>query len=195
MRTVHEIQDSLRSGAAVVLELSDEEIDSLTARDIELLQAEFGSRVLMTLPPRERAFMTWLKTEDAGVYADLWEDDEELLVSLSFLPTLRADGPGFAICELASHDNYYFTSKHVKPTGLEAMPGILARAEQGEELAVGEVLMFEILRAPIDLWHFCYRYGVPLNTARAAVRELAAHDWIVHLRKREELMPYLEDTE
>lgn len=195
MRTVQEIQETLRGGGSVILDLSDEEIDSLTAGDIELLQAEFGSHVLMKLPPRERAFMVWLKGEDPGVFEDLWEDDEDMLVSLSFLPALRAGGPGFAICELAFHDNYFFTRKHLKPTGLEAMPGILARAERGEELAVGEVLMFEILRAPIDLWHFCYRYGVPLNTARAAVGELSAHDWIVHLRRSEELAPYLEDVE
>lgn len=193
MRTMTEIQEALRSRSIVTLDLSDEEIDSLTAGDIELLQEEFGASVLMKLPPRERAFMDWLKSEDPDIHEDLWEDDEELLVSLTFLPALQAGGKGFPICELAFHDNYYFTGKHVKPTGIEAMPRILARAERGEELSVGEVLMIEILRAPLDLWHFCYRYGVPLNKGRVAVRELAAHDWIVHLRRSEDLVPYLED--
>ena len=73
------------------------------------------------------------------------------------------------------------------------MPGILERAEKGAELSIGEVLMFEILKAPIDLWHFCHRYGVPITRGREVVRELVSHEWIVHLRRAEELVPYLED--
>jgi hypothetical protein len=193
MRTFTQIQETLRSGTAPILDLTDEEIDALSDAEIELLQVEFGAHVLMKLPPRERAFMDWLKTEDSSVHEDLWDDDEELLVSLSFLPSLKAGGPGFLICELAFHENYFFTGRHVKPTALDAMPAILARAEQGKELSVGEVLMVEILRSPIDIWHFCYRYGVPITRGREAVRELAAHDWLVHLTRSEDLVPYLED--
>ena len=126
MRTIAQIQEALRAGTAPILDLTDEEIDALSDAEVEELQVEFGAHVLMKLPPRERAFMAWLKTEDPSVHEDLWEDDEELLVSLSFLGDLRKGGPGFAICELAFHDNYYFTQRHVKPTGLEAMPGIFA---------------------------------------------------------------------
>ncbi len=193
MRTLAQIQEVLRTDEPVILDLSDVEIDSLTERDIELLQAEFGSRVLMRLPPREREFMAWLKQEDPDIYEDLWEDDEDLLVSLSYLSSLQKGGPGFAICELAFHDNYYFTQRHFKQHGLEAVPGILAKAEKGGELSIGEVLMFEILRNPIDLWHFCHRYGVPLAKGRAVVRELVVHEWLVHLTRSEDLASYLED--
>jgi hypothetical protein len=193
MRTLAQIQESLRTAASSFLDLTDVEIDSLSARDIELLQGEFGSRVLMKLPPRELEFMAWLKREDPDIYEDLWEDDDDLLVSLSFLPSFQKGGPGFAICELAFHDNYYFTPKHIKPTGLDAVAGILARAEKGEELSIGEVLMFEIVRAPIDLWHFCHRYGIPLGKGRTIVRELVVHQWLVHLKRSEELASYLEE--
>lgn len=193
MRTLTQIQDTLRAGTAPILDLTDEEIDALSDADVEALQVEFGAHVLMKLPPRERAFMDWLKTEDPSVHEDLWEEEEEMLVSLSFLGDLRKGGPGFAICELVFDDNYYFTQRHVKPTGLGAMPGIFDRAERGEELSPGEVLMFEILKAPIDLWHFCYRYGVPLKRGREIVRELVTHEWLVHLTRAEDLIPYLED--
>ncbi len=192
MRTMAQIQDSLRTASSNILDLTDVEIDSLSARDIELLQEEFGTRVLMKLPPREQAFMAWLKQEDPGIYEDLWEDDDDLLVSLSFLPSFQQGGSGFAICELAFHDNYYFTRKHIKPTGLEAVADILARAERGEELSIGEVLMFEIIRTPIDIWHFCHRYGIPLDKGRTVVRELVLYEWIVHLKRSEDLAAYLE---
>jgi hypothetical protein len=193
MRSITQIQEELRSGEGNILDLTDEEVDGLTDGDVEALQAEFGAHVLMKLPPRERAFMAWLKQEDPGIYEDLWEDDEELLVSLSFLGDFRKGGPGFTICELAFHDNYFFTRKHIKPTGLEEVPAILDRAQKGRELNIGEVFMFELLQAPIDLWHFCHRYGVPVQRGREVIRELVAHEWIVHLKRSEELAPYLEE--
>ena len=95
MKTLAQIQEALRTKESVILDLSDVEIDSLTARDIELLQAEFGSRTLMKLPPREKEFMFWLKKEDPDIYDDLWEDDEEMLVSLSYLPALQKGGSSY----------------------------------------------------------------------------------------------------
>ncbi|MFZ1730510.1 MAG: hypothetical protein WBQ23_15470 [Bacteroidota bacterium] len=193
MRTLPQIQECLRTDQPVVLELTDVELDSLSARDIELLQEEFGSHVLMRLPPREKAFMEWLKLEDPGIYEDIWGDDEDLLVSLSYLTAMQNGGPGFGICELAYHDNFFFTKRHIKPTGIAAMAGILARAQKGAELSIGEVLMYEIVRGHIDLWHFCYRHGVPLKRGRQVVRELDMNQWLVHLTRSEDLATYLED--
>lgn len=192
MRTAFEIAEQLRGPETGVLELTDEEIDGLSDRDIELLQAEFGATVLMKLPPREQTFMQWLREEDAGVYEDLWEDDTALLVSLSFLTDFRHGGPGFQICELEEHDNYFFTPRHVKKEGAAALRDILARAQKGEELAVEEALMFEIVRGPLDIWHFCHRFSVPVARGKAAVRALVAHDWLVHLPLREDLVPYID---
>ena len=193
MTTLETIRTRLHEHPENILELSDEEIDALSDRDIELLQAEFGSTALMRIPPREHRFMQWLRESDPGVYDDLWSADADLLVSLSFLQDFREGGPGFQICELEEHANYYFVPRHIKKEGTEALRNILLKAERGEELAVEEVLMFEIVRAPIDIWHFCYRYGVPVLRGKEAARQLAGHDWLVHLPQREDLVKYIEE--
>jgi len=193
MRSAQDIMAALRAPSANVLELTDEEIDGFSDRDIELLQAEFGATVLMKLPPREQRFMQWLREEDPGVYADLWDDDAALLVSLSFLQDFRAGGRGFQICELEEHDNYFFTPRHVKQEGAAALKDILARAQAGKDLAVEEALMFEIVRAPLDIWHFCHRFSIPAARGKEAVRALVAHDWLVHLPRREDLLQYIDE--
>jgi len=193
MKTFERIRKQLQERPAGVLDLSDAEIDRLGPGDIAVLQAEYGATALVRLPPRERRFMEWLKTEDPGVYEDLWGEDDDLRVSLSFLAELQSGGAGFVICELEGHSNYYFVPRHIKREGSEALQGILAKVEQGRELAIEEVLMYEIVRAPIDIWHFCYRYGVPLFRGKEAVRKLAAHDWLVHLPRREDLVAYIEE--
>ncbi|MBN1447178.1 MAG: hypothetical protein JXA28_04550 [Bacteroidetes bacterium] len=193
MKAFDTIRKQLREHPDEVLDLNDTQVDALSARDIEILQAEYGGSVLMHLPPRERRFMEWLKTEDPGVYEDLWGDDSNLLISLSFLQDLQEGGPGFRICELEGHSNYYFVPRHIRQEGSEALGAILAKAERGEELAVEEVLMYEIVRAPIDIWHFCYRYGVSVLRGKEAVRQLSAHNWLVHLPLREDLVPYIDE--
>ncbi|MCB2205328.1 hypothetical protein KQI65_11305 [bacterium] len=193
MRSATEIQEELREQQGGVLTLSDEEINAMSTKDMQALQTEFGATVLMTLPPQERNFMQWLKEADPGVYDDLWEGDEQLLVSLSFLQDFRNGGPGFLICELEEHDNYFFTAKHIKKEGSAALEDILQKAGQGKDLAVEEALMFEIVRTPTDIWHFCHRFDIPVKRGKSAVRALVAHDWIVHLPKREDLLPYIEE--
>ncbi len=176
-----------------VLELSDNEIDGLSDDDIEYLQEIYGGTTFLRLPPRERAIFDGLKTVETEVWTDLWGDDEQQLVSFAFLKNLRKTGNGFAVCELACCVNYYFTPKHVKPEAFDAVQEILRKADRGEQLATGEVLMYEIMRGPIDIWHFCYRYGVPLEAGKMAVEELDAHQWLVHLTERVDLLRYLEE--
>lgn len=175
------------------LTLNDQEVDALSAETIARIQEEFAASILLELPPRERAFMDWLRSEDAQVYNDLWSDDEDLLVSLLHLPALQRAGEGFPICELESAPNYYFTKRHILKDGVDAMPAILDRAERGEQLSVGEGLMFEVLKRPLDLWHFCYRYGVPVDMGKRVVADLVARGWLVHLVQREDLAKYLDD--
>lgn len=193
MSTLEHIRARLHDHPKNILELTDAEVDALGSRDIELLQAEYGSTVLMRIPPREHAFMLWLRDADPGVYDDLWSDDADLLVSLSFLKDFQKGGPGFQICELEEHANYFFVPRHIKQEGADALKDILAKAERGDDLSVEEVFMFEIVRAPIDIWHFCYRYEVPVLRGKEAVRQLVAHDWLVHLPQREDLVSYIED--
>ena len=173
------------------LELTDEEIDALDLTHIQTLLEEFGARTLLRLPPRERAFMEWLRSEDPEVYADLWSDDD-LHVSMYFLPALKNHERGYVICELETCDNYFFVNLHIKQEAKASLPGILERARKGMQLSTGEVLLFEILKDPIDIWHFCYKYGVPVAKAKATVAELVRHDWLVHLTSREDLAKYIE---
>lgn len=193
MRSLQEIQEMLRTATDPVLSLSDEEIDALSDDEMDLLREEFGSIVLMKLPPREQAFMAWLKKEEPAIYDDLWEEDDEMLVSMSFLPDMREGGAGFVICELEGSRNYFFSQRHIKPAGMQALPGIINKIEKAEEVAIGEVLMFEVLRGPMDLWHFCYRYGVDLQRGREVVAALVSHQWLVHLPESEDLISYLDD--
>jgi len=195
MRTAQQIIAALREDSPAILELSDEEIDALTEEDISAIQMEFGASVLMTLPPREQAFTQWLRENDPGVYDDLWADDETLLVSLSFLPDFRSGGRGFLICELREHDNYFFTPKHIKPEGAAALKGILQKAENKVEMAVEEALMFEVVRGPLDIWHFCHRFEVPVARGKAAAKALASHNWLVHLPSGEDLVKYIIEEE
>lgn len=192
MSTFKDILHTLRENPSHILELTDEQINGLSGKDIAALQAEFGASTLMRLPPREHAFMEWLKDEDPGIYDDLWNDDEALLVSLSFLTDFKSGG-GFMICELEEHQNYFFTPKHIKKEGAEALQDIFAKAENNKELSVEEVLMFEIVRGPVDIWHFCHRFGVSVARGKQAVHALAQHNWLVHLTKRDDLISYIED--
>jgi hypothetical protein len=192
MISIDELRARILSLDGAALEMTDDEVDGLDMAALPELLQEFGAHVLLRLPPREAGFMQWLRREDPGVYDDLWGEGE-LLVSLYYLSALREQMRGFAICELERRDNYYFTHRHVKPEALKALPAVLHRARQGEELSIGEVLMFEILQGPIDIWHFCYRYAVPLSRAKAVVAELVSHNWLAHVTDREDLAKYIDD--
>jgi hypothetical protein len=193
MSIATDIFKALRADPTQILELTDEQVDGLTETDMHNMQVEFGATVLMRLPPRERAFMEWLEEADPGVYDDLWGEDELFLVSLSFLPNFRKDGHGFLICELEEHHNYFFTPKHIRREGTEALQDIFRKLEKKEELSIEEVLMFEVVRIPVDIWHFCYQFGIPVNRGKKAAQQLAAHGWLVHLTKSEDLTKYIEE--
>jgi hypothetical protein len=185
------LEARIAAAAGAPLEATDEEIDALSDDDVAYLVDRHGSGVLLRLPPRERTFFDWVKREDEAVWTDLWESDENLLVALAFLGDLRASGPGFLICELEGPPNYFFTPRHIKPEGLAAMPGILARAERGGELSTAEGLMFAILAGPVDIWHFCYKYNVPLRAGKDVVDALEQHGWLAHVTSREDSIRYV----
>jgi len=194
MTRFEEIVQRARHVGENALEMTSDEIDALSMEEIDQLCAEFGAYVLLRLPGYEREFFEWLREADPEVFHDLWADDDQLLVSLPFLRIFHGSGP-FPICELEQCDNYFFTTRHIKPNGAAALSGILERAARQLELSVSEALMFEILKAPIDIWHFCYRYDVPIELGKTAVREMTAHDWIVHLTDREDLVKYIDQDD
>jgi hypothetical protein len=186
--------DSLRSRIVKdgFLELTDAECTLLGDEDIRELNQEYGAHVLMRLPPRERTFFEWLHQSDPAVWEDLWADDQDLLVSMSHLHQLQSVDGGFLICELESQRNYFFVPKLIKHRGIEALEQVFRKIDQGKELAVGEVLLYEIVRKPIDIWHFCYKYSISIGTGKRAIAELVEQDCLTHLTQREDLAPYLE---
>jgi hypothetical protein len=181
------------SASPLALELTDDEVDALSAGEIRALQEQYQASVLLRVPPRERRFFDWLKAEDPPVWLDLWSDDEEMLVTLAFLQDFQQGGIGFAICELETVPNYYFTPKHVKPNGFKAVDAVIRMVEQQKEISIPEALLFEIVARPIDIWHFCYKHGVAVAKGKQAVAQLASLDWIVHLPERDDLARYIGD--
>jgi len=189
---IDQIEQRITQAPGAYLILNDSEIDSLTPDEIASLQQQYGDSVLLQLPPRERAFFEWLRTADPGVWTDLWGEDENLLVALSYIPALQKGSTGFPICELVDNPNYFFTSKHLTPAGIEESEKILDNALSGGELSICEALLFEILLSPIDIWHFCYKYNVPLKRGKETVHHLYSLNILVHLTERDDLMRYIE---
>ncbi len=175
------------------LRLTDDEIDALRPEDMDELIQEFGSTVLVELPPREQEFLNWLRLHDPAVIEELWPEGEPRVVSLAHLPRFRRSDRGFPICDLEHSPNYFFTSRHVKPEGLRHMGAIFHKIERNQPLSLAEALLFEMMAAPMDLWHFCRKYEVPLDRARAKIAELVSLDVLVHLPDRSDLERYLED--
>lgn len=189
---IEQIEQQIATAPGSFLALDDAELDSLTQEEIVSLQQQYGSSVLLQLPPRERVFFDWLRAADPDVWTDLWGDDENLLVALSYIPDLQKGGAGFPICELVDNPNYYFTAKHLTPTGIEESQKILEKAQSGKELSIGEALLFEIMLAPTDIWRFCYKYNVPLKRGKETVHHLYSLNILVHLTEREDLIRYIE---
>ena len=175
-----------------IAEIDEAHIRALSAEEVQALIERYGTTTLLRLPESEQRFFHWLKEHDRAVYDDLWGEDEDLVVTFAHLDALRKGDHGIVICDLESEANYFFTFKHLKPHGLKTANFVLAMAESNKELSIGEALLFEIMVGPIDIWHFAYKYNVPLERAKKAVDLLCEHEILVHLTDRESLVRYLE---
>lgn len=191
--TLMELRRRIAGLNGAPLPLSDEDIDGLRPEEFDVLIQDHGSWVLCELPPREVAFNDWLRLADPEVFEEVWPPGEDQLVSLAQIPRFRKQEHGLLICELERSPNWFFTARHVKPEGLRRMQEIFARAEKGRPLSIAETLLLEIMSSPLDLWHFCYKYGLALDRAKAKVLELVQLDMLVHLPDREDADRYLED--
>jgi hypothetical protein len=185
--------DRIRSIGDGPVHLDQSEIDALNDADCACLIRQFGTHTLVRLPGREREFFAWVRMHDPEVWAELWYGDEDQLVSLAFLPFLRTGNNGFPICDLATHENYFFTQRHLRPEAVDTLDKIIERIENGQDISIDDTLLFEVLRGSIDLWHFCYKHKIPLDAAKAAVGRLSAEGLLVHLTSAEDLVPYLTD--
>ncbi len=190
---IQSLEERLAICSDNVLRITDAEIASLSPSEIPQLQNYFVSKSLMYLPEKETAFFEWLKVEDRAVWNDLWNgENDPYIVSWNFLDHLTSESNGFPICDLENVDNYYFTERHIKiPDGINALQDIIQKITNHTNLTIGEALLYEAYCSPIDLWHFCYRYTLPLKAAKKAVEELDHAALLVHLTKHEDLIDYI----
>ncbi len=174
------------------IQFSDEDLEALDAKKVKKIVDHFHGRALVKLPPAEIKFFEWLKKNDNSVWNDVWGDNDNLyLVSVDLLAQFLKEKNGFPICDLEG-TNYYFSVKHIKPKGLEEMHNILEKTEQKKQLDIDELILFELHLAPFDIWHFVYRYDLPLDDVKNLISDMEYKGWIVHLPNSEDLMRYIE---
>lgn len=177
-----------------IIDLPNDVFLSLSKEQAEFISNKFKHNTLMKLPESEILFFEWVKQVDNSVWADLWDnqDEEPYLVSLSFLPQLTDKYLGFPICDLLENDNYYFTSDHFADReAVLLVDTIKTRFMAKEKLTPAQCLMMEISIAPIDIWHFAYKYKLSIQTAKDAVESLVEDKVLIHLTQADELADFV----
>ena len=153
----------------------------------------FHGYTLMRLPEAERVFFEWLKKHDAGVWDDIWgEEDDLYLASIDLLGKFTGEADGFPICDLLETPNYWFSKDHIKPKGMEALQKIVTLAETGAELNMEQQFLLQISGQNMDIWHFCFMFDIPVSEMKTAIEEMVYKGWIVHLPDREDLVKYID---
>jgi len=175
------------------IEFSSDEYAGLSTGDIDKIIFAFRGFGLMKIPASEIEFFEWLKQNDHLVWEDLWAgSDEPYIISVDFMHHFTKDANGFPICDLEKIENYWFSEQHLKPKSTEIFDVIDQKLKNQGKLTIEELLLVEISRYPIDIWHFCYKYKIPLNIARQKIEVLKTQDYLVHLTNREDLVKYIE---
>ncbi|MCB9059071.1 MAG: hypothetical protein H6627_10940 [Calditrichae bacterium] len=175
------------------IQFSDQEIAKMQLSESNNIVEHFHGHALMKLPPAEIRFFDWLKKNDNAVWQDIWGDDENLYrVSIDLLPQFLKENNGFPICDLQETPNYYFTQKHIKPEGMAQMESIILKTQNNTKLDIDELVLFELHIAPFDIWHFAYRYDLPLADCKELISEMVYKGWIVHLPDSEDLLRYID---
>jgi hypothetical protein len=168
----------------------------LDERLAALVAERFAHRLLIQLPIKEIIFFEWLKENDNPVWADLWGDNIELpyAVGVSFLPVLiDINGRGFPICDLQRNDNYYFTIDHAVDEESKLMlESSRERLLAKKSLTTAQLLTVEISLAPIDIWHFAYKYQKSVAEVKNAVQSLEDDKVLVHLKEAEHLAGFVK---
>lgn len=184
-------EDQLKADGYI--QFSNPDLQSMSTSDAQKIEEHFHGRAMMALPVDEIEFFEWLKQNDPPVWDDLWKNEEEpYRVSLAFLHHFIEDGNGFPICDLINVDNYWFHSRHIKPKALEKMDEINQKLDGKGTLSFEEGILIEISRGSLDLWHFCYRYQLPVSVAKRKIEAMHREDLLVHLKDREDLVKYLD---
>ena len=178
-------------------EMSDQEIDALTAEQAAELVVQYGSSILIPLPKREQKFFDWLREHDPSVWNDLWGAEEEGMyhVSLSHLMNFLPKQRGFPICDLVENDNYYFTSDEITPEdGKVYVESALDVIAESKKLSMDQAFIVEVWRGPIDQWRFAYMYNLPLPEVKKMVHWLITEGMLNAPRQRPQNEPPIESA-
>jgi hypothetical protein len=177
------------------VDISDEEITSLSREQAEDLMAHFGSHVLITLPSREREFFEWVRQFDPEIWDDLWGGDEEpYLVSIGFLADLLPNKRGFLICDLVEHENYDFSAANISEEGKMFFDASLEIVRNNGKLTLAQAFIVEVWRAPIDQWRFAYMYNIALESVKELVQWMLSEELLLRTMSKEEEMD-MSDSE
>ena len=175
------------------IQFSNEEIENMQDKNMVDIVRHFHGRTMMKLPQSEIDFFEWLKKNDNVVWNDLWQDEEDIYqVSIDLLPQFSSNRNGFPICDLEDGLNYYFTVKHIKQDGLAQMQSIIDKLEKKVKLKIDELILYELHLAPFDIWHFSFRYNLPLDKVKQLISDMEYKGWLVHLANSEDLLRYIE---
>ncbi len=176
------------------IEFGAEELTSLRLDEADYIARHFHGNTLMKLPESEIRFFKWLQKADPEVWEDLWDYDSDdlYLVSTDLLPQFTPEKNGFPICDLIDQANYWFCERHIKPKGKEALSDVLANIDENFKFDPEILFLYEMNMAPIDVWHFSYKYKLTVQSVKTLIDELVYRDWIVHLSEREDLVKYID---
>lgn len=178
-----------------LLILRDEYLSAISVEDAEYLKNKYKGKLMMYLHPSEIAFFEWLKDNDLAIWEDLWNDDisKEYSVSIDFLPYLVKYRQQFPICDLLNNVNYYFVPMHIKGLEEERLADTLkTRLGNKDALTPAQLLLIEISLNPIDIWHFAYKYQLPIEKAKDAVLQLVDDGNIVHFPEAGQLANFID---
>lgn len=175
----------------------DENIfETLTPQQAAEIVKNLDPNALMMLSEREIEFFEWIKEVDYPIWEDLWGDDSlpPYVVSVSFLPLLvyQSNANGFPICDLIHNDNYYFNIAMMNAEhSREVLESARSRFESNQKLDLHQLLALEIAFNGIDIWHFAYKYGIDVETAKLAADVLIKDKALVHYKKYDEISDFL----
>ena len=176
-----------------ILSFTKDELEQLRMDETDYFVKAMERNILFKLPDNEIAFFDWLEKNDPLIWDDIWDGEENVYhVSLDLLPQFIDNKNGFPICDLIEQSNFWFIVEHIKPKGMEQLKTILEKFNKGQQLENTELFLLEISQAPMDIWHFSYKYELSIKTVKAMVEKMVYDGWIVHLPDREDLIKYIE---
>lgn len=180
------------------LEFQENDFAKFSYENAQYIDENTGKRFLFKLPNSEIQFFDWLREVDPLVWNDLWKSDDlnesPYYVSTIFLPLIIENKDrGFPICDLRTVDNYYFTIDHMVDEESKVFMDVSkAKLENRSRMTTTELLSLEISLAPIDIWHFAYKFKLDLNQCKEAVHSLSKDNALVHLKEAEHIAPFIK---